>query len=293
MELTLSTHLLVYQALDDEALAALSASGCSGLEIWLAEPHVPWRSASALAAFAQRLRDGGLQPASVHLPFYPSVPELLQQNQRWSVIDPQRHARHEALQGAAQGLHAAATLGAHCAVLHLGWQRDDWNDHSHGWAREAVSELLPVAHACGVELLLENIISTGTRCAALCQLLDEVDPEQQAGICLDLGHAHVDGGAVAELHAALPRLRHLHVHDNDGSKDQHLAPGCGTLPWTEVLDALQRAAFQGQGALELRDASRGRTPPQEVVLQQHQACATFRARHAALRPASTTPSLPS
>ena len=257
MEFTLSTHLLVYEELGSEALEALGASGYPKLELWLAEPHVPWRSAAALSAFRTRLEDYGLSAASVHLPFYPSVPELLEQNARWSLIDGAKHARREALAASADGLHAAATLGATCGVLHLGWQGDGWDDRCEGWAREAVAELVPVARAAGVKLLLENIISSGTRISKLMTLLDEVDPTGEVGLCVDLGHAHIEGNIVEELATALPRLDHLHVHDNDGTTDAHLPPGRGTIPWQEVLAQLQAANFSGYAALELRDDSRG------------------------------------
>ena len=257
MEFTLSTHLLVYDELGTQALEALAGSGYAKLEVWLAEPHVPWRSAEGLADFRSRLEDYGLSAGSVHLPFYPSVPELVEENARWSLIADTEHARRTALEGSAEGLMAAGALGAECGVLHLGWQKDLWNDHTDGWAREAVAELVPIARKAGVRLLLENIISSGTRVRRLIELLDDVDPDREVGLCLDLGHAHVEGNVVEELQAALPRLHHLHVHDNDGCTDAHLPPGQGTLPWTEVLQTLHRAGFDGLAALEMRDYSRG------------------------------------
>ncbi|HEX9792951.1 MAG TPA: sugar phosphate isomerase/epimerase family protein [Planctomycetota bacterium] len=269
MELTLSTHLLVYAALDAAALRALAASGYATVEVWLAEPHVPWRDAHALEEFGGRLRDHGLRAGTVHLPFYPSVPALRAENRRWSVIDPaSAAARREAVAGAAAGLQAAAALGARAGVLHLGWQGDVWSESSHAWAREAVAELLPVARHCGVQLLLENIISEGTRAARLVELLDELDPVGDAGVCLDLGHAHVEGDVLDQLEAALPRLAHLHVHDNDGASDDHRAPGAGTLPWRAVLGRLRAHDYRGQGALEIRDSSKGRETAATVVARE-------------------------
>jgi len=260
VRLTLSTHLLVHGPLDAAALRALRATGHDTVEVWLAEPHVPWREPGACERFRAALADHGLSAGTVHLPFYPSVPELKELGRKWSVLDPDPAARGEAVRGAADGLRAAALLGARGAVLHLGWQRDAWDGRAHGRAREAVAALLPVARAAGVRLLLENIISAGTRVPALLALLDETDPQGEAGICLDLGHAHVDGGVLAELEAALPRLAHLHVHDNDGSEDAHLAPGRGTIPWPAVLQRLRDAGYDAGGALELRDLSRGAEP---------------------------------
>ncbi|MHC4823753.1 MAG: sugar phosphate isomerase/epimerase family protein [Planctomycetota bacterium] len=257
MEFTLSTHLLVYDQLGSQALEALGGSGYRKLEVWLAEPHVPWRSAEALAEFSGRLSDFGLSAGSVHLPFYPSVPELIEENARWSLIDDTPQGRQAALAASTDGLHAAAALGAECGVLHLGWQKDAWNDHTDGWAREAVATLVPVAKEAGVKLLLENIISEGTRIGRLLHLLDEIDPEREVGLCVDLGHAHVEGDVVEELRLALPRLHHLHVHDNDGCSDAHLAPGQGTIPWAEVLTLLHQSGFSGLAALEMRDYARG------------------------------------
>lgn len=276
MRLTLSTHLLVYRPLDAAALDALAAAGWTELELWLAEPHVPWRNPGACAALAEDLAARGMRASTVHLPFYPSVPRLLA-GERWSVLDDDPERRRSALAGAAQGLRAAAALGAAGAVLHLGWPADPWEGPQPERARAAVAELLPVAREAGVRLLLENILSPGTRCARLVALLDELDPEAEAGLCLDLGHAHVAGGVLAELAAARPRLQHLHVHDNDGRADQHLAPGQGTLPWAELFPALADAAGL-RGALEIRDRSRGREPLAEVLAREGARVRAFQER---------------
>jgi sugar phosphate isomerase/epimerase len=269
MELTLSTHLLVYRELDDAAFERVAAAGYGKVEAWLAEPHLPWRQETGPERVRERLAACGLRAGTVHLPFYPSVPELLERGRRWSVIDPDPSSRAEALEGARRGLAAAAALGAEGAVLHLGWQGDAWEGDAAPLAREAVATLLEAAREHGVTLLLENIMSAGTRAARLVEMLDELDPEGRAGICLDLGHAHVEGGGgagiLAEVEAALPRLRHLHVHDNDGCTDQHLVPGAGTLPWREVLERLKDADFGGEAALEIRDGERGRRAASEVL----------------------------
>jgi len=275
MKLSLSTHLLVYGELDSAGMQAIADAGCQESEVWLAEPHVRWRSASAMTELRKKLEDSGSKPGTVHLPFYPSVGGLLDHGEKWSVIDPDSKRRQIALDGMAEGFQAAATLGARAGVLHLGWPGDLWTTEHLHWAEAAVYQLLPVAKECGVQLLLENIISSGTRCAELVKLLNEVDPASEAGICLDLGHAHVLGGVVEELEAALPRLAHLHVHDNDGQEDSHLAPGRGTIPWRDVLTRLQSSGYTGRGALELRDFSKGQDAPAELVRAEVDAALDF------------------
>ncbi len=269
MELTLSTHLLVYHVLDAEALAALAATPFSGLELWLAEPHLPWRDPGARRSFRAALEAHGLRARSTHLPFYPSVPELMEHGSRWSLIAEDAEERAIALAGAREGLRASAELGAESAVLHLGWPGDDWEPPAPSRARQALRDLLPLARELGIRLLLENILSLGTRSARLVALLEELDPEGEAGLCLDLGHAHIEGregeGVLGESKAALPRLQHLHVHDNDGRKDRHHAPGTGELPYDAILAWLHEVGYQGTAALELRDYERGTTSPEKVL----------------------------
>jgi sugar phosphate isomerase/epimerase len=265
MQLGLSSHLLVYGQCAPEDLAVARAAGIERLELWLAEPHVPWRDLAACEALRARLADLGFTVGSVHLPFYPSVPALLERGEKWSLIDLDPMRRAIALEATRQGWQAAAALGAEHAVLHLGWQRDAWGVGEHAWARESVAALLADPPDRQISLCLENIISEGTRVAALLSLLEDVDPGGRAGICLDLGHAHVDGGVLDELRLAAPRLRHLHLHDNDGQQDAHLPPGAGSIPWAEVLAELKQSGFRGCGALEIRDESRGARPAADVV----------------------------
>lgn len=278
MDLTLSSHLLVYRPLEETALALMAENGFSKIEVWLAEPHVPWRHERGLEKFRARLAAHGLRAGSVHLPFYPSVGELLNEGKKWSLLSSETTARQTALEGAAEGIRAASFLGADCAVLHLGWPGDAWSQDHYSWARNAVAELLAVAKNCAVQLLLENIISKGTRTSSLVKILNELDPSGEAGICLDLGHAHVEGDVLEELQNALPRLAHLHVHDNDGTCDSHFAPGQGTIPWPLVLQSLEDHGFQGQAALELRDFSKGEKSSTEVLELEMRHLNNFRAQ---------------
>lgn len=71
-------------------------------------------------------------------------------------------------------------------------------------------------------------------------------------ICLDTGHCAVfgiqPGDAVRMLGPEL--LQCLHVHDNDGTKDQHLPPKTGVIDWNDFRQALMDINFQGTLSLE-------------------------------------------
>lgn len=94
------------------------------------------------------------------------------------------------------------------------------------------------------------------------------------GICLDVGHAFLaapywpDPDFLAAVRQASPWIKHLHVHDNFGrldnqaeslserlvfgEADNHLPPGWGAIPLTQVASILSAAAYGGYAIVELR-----------------------------------------
>lgn len=76
--------------------------------------------------------------------------------------------------------------------------------------------------------------------------LNEIAGEKCFGFCLDVGHALLTRkdiyGAVTELG---DRLAVLHIHDNDGVSDQHMAPYMGKMDWERFLRALGDIGYGG------------------------------------------------
>jgi sugar phosphate isomerase/epimerase len=98
-------------------------------------------------------------------------------------------------------------------------------------------------------LHLENVHETDpATVAGLALALRERLPESagRIGVCFDVGHwhsfagGHDRGNLEIWVESLAPVLTHLHLHDNDGTFDQHLAPGTGTIPWPTVFAALHR-----------------------------------------------------
>jgi sugar phosphate isomerase/epimerase len=105
----------------------------------------------------------------------------------------------------------------------------------------------------GVRVALEVIPNAMATADALVGLLDELDiPE--VGICLDFGHAHLQGDVVDAIETLSGVLATTHVHDNQGRRDEHLAPFEGTIDWTGALMALQKIGYDGTMMLELASA---------------------------------------
>ncbi|RMH70385.1 MAG: sugar phosphate isomerase/epimerase [Gemmatimonadetes bacterium] len=105
-----------------------------------------------------------------------------------------------------------------------------------------------------VKIAVENLPTgyVGADVAALVSLLDRLNSPRM-GLCLDTGHAHLNGGVDQALDQMQSRLFTVHIHDNYGHRDEHLFPGQGTIGWQAVISKLQRIDFAGVFMLEIMD----------------------------------------
>jgi sugar phosphate isomerase/epimerase len=80
--------------------------------------------------------------------------------------------------------------------------------------------------------------------------------------CYDSGHAHCFTPGVDVLAKYGDKLDALHLHDNDGSGDQHLLPFNGTINWEQIMTQLKGLKFNEPLALEVfaRDDDRLSAP---------------------------------
>lgn len=95
----------------------------------------------------------------------------------------------------------------------------------------------------GIPLALENVPPRPERFGSDCDFL--LDAIAAAGtsrvrVLLDIGHAHLCGPerALAELRKCKSRLIGMHIGDNHGERDEHLAVGGGTVPYRELAAEL-------------------------------------------------------
>ena len=117
----------------------------------------------------------------------------------------------------------------------------------------AYRRLARVAEDCGVVLAVENMgRGYGSLASHLLRLVEELSPS--VAVCVDTGHANIEAyrGAVHKLVEEVGRaIAATHISDNDGSGDQHLFPGRGTIRWGEVLAALDAVGYRKPLNLEI------------------------------------------
>ena len=117
----------------------------------------------------------------------------------------------------------------------------------------------------GVEILLENTpneLSTAERLEYF-----NSTTHLKLGYVFDTGHAHIGAGIEHEFGIMKPRIRSLHVHDNNGEDDQHLFPMSegGTIDWPTTMELLRSAPGQYPLLLELREVAEMEHPLDDIA----------------------------
>jgi len=143
----------------------------------------------------------------------------------------------------------ASRLGADVVVLHLPAQRLATSQGAIESSIMLLRGIRPAFEKLGVRAAVENLPWTTHEDAFLDVLLGEFPPSF-LGFCYDSGHAVISRQAHL-LARHIDRLLVTHLHDNDGSADQHRLPGEGKADWQEIVRILKRSAYRGTLNLEL------------------------------------------
>lgn len=116
----------------------------------------------------------------------------------------------------------------------------------------SLRELLDDAQEVGVGLMIENLPHDFNTAEQLGEILDAV-PE--VGLHLDYGHANLEVdemSAPSILERFGERLRHVHMHDNKGGReDLHLPIGAGNINYRHQVHCLKECGYNGTITLEV------------------------------------------
>ena len=146
-------------------------------------------------------------------------------------------------------LETVGDLGAEKAVLHA--TSDDRDDVAfREVAAEQLERVVAAGEDAGVEVVVENVghHHDGIQLSVLGDLVRETG----APVCVDVGHADMEGGNGAIkrfLRSHADRISHLHLHDVRRRGDTHLPIGAGEIDYDPVRETL--AEFDGTAALEI------------------------------------------
>ena len=235
----LSTHLFLNQRLHPGLLELAARAGAEGVEIFAARQHFDYTSREQVAELASWFRSNPLQPWSMHAPLFPDREMGRAGAPSVNVIHPDKFRRIDAMDEIKRALETAETIPFQNLVLHLGEKEDGWSPRTIEHALTALEHLGAFAHPLGVRLLVENLTSDPTTPEHLLTILD-MGHLNNVGVCLDLGHANMTVGVADAIATLQGRIGSVHMHDNNGFKDQHLWPGEGSIDWPATIAALKQ-----------------------------------------------------
>jgi sugar phosphate isomerase/epimerase len=148
---------------------------------------------------------------------------------------------------AACGIARRLSLGD--VVLHSGYvpkshSTEEWLERSVPFWREVLDRT-----DAGVAIHVENVLEEDF--ASLAALIDAVASDR-FDVCLDVGHAAIASKRPVEdwIAGLAARIRHVHLHNNDGTRDSHDDLGTGIIDMRRVLASLVEHAPEAHWIIE-------------------------------------------
>ena len=123
--------------------------------------------------------------------------------------------------------------------------------------KDALREIGRYAAEHNVTACLENMIGIKEfLCRFPEELIGMTEGIEGIGMTFDFGHANTIG-KVEDFLKYVKKARHVHIHDNNGLSDEHLALGAGTINW-ERTGKIIASRYQGIAVVEGRSVEEGK-----------------------------------
>lgn len=255
MQFGISTHLYHDQRLRREHLAEMASYGFEAIEVFATRSHFDYHDGAAIAQLAEWLKATGLRLHSIHAP----IVDSLAPGDKWGAVISNAvsdsGAREAAVRESAAALGIARVIPTSMFVVHLGTPTVQGGENSRAAAHRSIEEICRLAEPIGVQVAVEVIPNPLSDASSLVALLERDLDAPAAGICLDVGHAFLQGDVADAIETVAEHLVTTHVHDNHGKKDEHLVPFEGRINWSLALMTLQKIGYDGTYLMELANTS--------------------------------------
>jgi sugar phosphate isomerase/epimerase len=248
-----STHLYHRSRLTRDHLIEIGAFGFRTVEVFATRSHFDYHSEIAVADLQQWLAEAGVELHSVHAPVGDSF-SAGRWHQPFSLASIDRDARARAVAEAERAVQIARRIPFKVLVTHLGvsrWAPTAAAANSRDAARRSVEELAAIAGPLGVRIAVEVMPNELSRAGSLVHFVERVVDAADLGICLDLGHAQLDGDVVEAIETVSEHLIAVEVHDNNRRTDDHLVPFEGSIDWPGALTSVQKVGYDGPLIFEI------------------------------------------
>jgi len=165
-----------------------------------------------------------------------------------------RAIREVVLERFYQTLELAAQFEPQVIVFHTGFDSRKYHGAEDKWLKFSLKsweEVLKRAKGISAKMALENVFETHPQ--QLFHIIKEFSPS--LNFCLDVGHYNVfSHQSLKDWFDLLGKyLVEIHLHDNHGQVDEHLAIGQGNFPFNELFSYLKKYNYAPLLTIEGRD----------------------------------------
>jgi sugar phosphate isomerase/epimerase len=252
----ISTHLFHEARLGREHLVDIAAHHFDVVEVFATRSHFDYHDERSIRELGEWLSDTRLELHSVHAPIFDAI-----RNGSWvgsfSNASGDETRRKAAIAETAAALNVARHVPYGYLVVHLGMPSVEQvppGDNQPDAARRSIEEIAAAAAGVGVKVALEVIPNPLSNPSRLVTLIEEQLDGLDIGICLDYGHANLLGDLNEAIETMAGHLFTTHVHDNGGTRDDHLVPFAGAIDWDAAMMETQKVGYEGVLMFEVADA---------------------------------------
>lgn len=112
----------------------------------------------------------------------------------------------------------------------------------------SLDDLMPVLEKHNTKIAIENLINDDW---GLMDTYLNRYPAERLGICYDCGHANIRGNRMAEMEKRKSRLIATHLHDNNGSGDQHKPVFTENIDFDALAKLIASSSYKNPPSFEL------------------------------------------
>lgn len=220
-----------YQIENKERFKLIKESGFDNVFLWWGDEFTNYDENKNL--LPEMARNAGLRVENVHAPF-----------DKTNCIWTQGINSEEIVKRYSQCIIDCSQHNIPTVVIHL--TNGDTPPPPTFLGLDRIKYLVELAEEKGVNIALENL-----RKPEYLQFVFSNIQSNRLGFCYDSGHENCYSKGTDLLSTYGDKLMALHLHDNDGTDDQHRIPGEGNINWDSIVGKIKSTKYYGSISLEV------------------------------------------
>lgn len=172
----------------------------------------------------------------------------------WPIGSPVAALRDATVKESAKYMKTFGKIGVKLVTIHTFWPPSIFSaEEGIKWQIETLEKIMKEAEKFNVEIMLEPADQKHDSIENISAIMEKM-PDLH--LHLDLGHANLHGrNIIYYIETFHEKIHHVHVHDNDGTSDQHKALGNGTINWEKIIPVLKKY-YDGTITLEIFESDK-------------------------------------